>query len=78
MLLQFIRAKCYNGVDYGPGYAEDVADVDPKWARIFLAQGAAVQVVAAPIPPAPPLSTESFAATVESRDPKPATRGKRR
>lgn len=78
MLLKFLKGKCYNGVDYGPGYPQDTADVDDKHARVLLGQGAAIQVVPADLPPAVPLSTESFADTIESRDPKPTTRGKRR
>jgi hypothetical protein len=78
MLVKFIRNKSYAGTDYGPEYPESVADVDVKWARVFIAQGAAVAVVAPP-PAPPPLSTQSFGEMVESRDPKPShTRGKRK
>lgn len=78
MLIKFLKGKCYKGVDYGPGYPEDTADVDEKDARVLLAQGAAIQVVPAELPPVPSLSTESVLGSIESRDPQPQARGKRR
>ena len=67
MRVKFLRGKVYDGVSYGPGYPESVADVDPKWARIFISQGAAVAVDDAPLPVSGTLSTASI--DVESRDP---------
>lgn len=54
MLLRFVRNKCYKGVDYGPDYAEQVADVEPAWARQFLATGSAVRADAVPAPEVEP------------------------
>ena len=75
MRLKFLKGKTYNGVQYGPGYPEQEAEVDDVWARKFLASGAAVMVVPVTLPPVPTLTTESV--VVESRDPKPSRRGKR-
>jgi hypothetical protein len=77
VLIKLLKGKHLNGKDYGPGYAEDVVDVEEKVARKYLASGAAVLVVPQELPPVPMLSTESIADVVESRDPRPQRRGKR-
>jgi hypothetical protein len=74
MLIKLVRGKCINGVDYGPGYPEDVVDVDPRIARAYLASGAAVLVVAQELPPVATLSSDTIGITVESRDPRPSSR----
>ena len=72
MRIKFIRNKCYQGRDYGPDYPEQIADVDEKWARAFLASGSAVvaEGESAPLPRSG-LTVTDLAANA---DPQPITR----
>lgn len=66
--LKFLRNTSYEGADYGPDQeAGDEADVDPRWAAVFLENGRAVALdSAAPPGPAP--------GEVQTRDPRPEHR----
>jgi hypothetical protein len=41
--LKFLRNTAYNGKDYGPDCESDTAEVDSRWAMVFLANGRAVE-----------------------------------